>query len=179
MKEEIYKISNFNLKVFLKNYEDNFKHIYYSLEDEKLEYIIDLFNKEDLSVESNIEGENLIDILNGEKQGLFLLIGAVADEEVRYFRFINGTQYRISLGEVYEHSAERFHDFKTNEDLIDIGSIDFNVEISLGLAIYKEGDNLIINFAQIKEGEEGAYLEYIYNSGDIGRLIKEYIISYS
>lgn len=175
MKELVYRLDEFDIEGFLKKYEEDFKYIYYSLEDEKIEHIVDLVNLEDLSVETNKLGEDLFELLNKEEKGLFLLIGAVADEDVRYYRFIDGVQYRVSLGEIYEHSAERFHDFETKEELINKGNIDFNVEISLGLAINKKEDKLVINFAEIKDSNDGQYLEYIYNSGELGRLTVNYL----
>lgn len=172
MKELTYELENFNIDYFLKQYEKDFKHIFYSLENEPIESLIDIFSVDDLSVQVNSLGKKAMEVLEEESQGIFLLLGAVADEEVRYYRFIDGVQYRISLGEVYEASAERFHDFETREDLINIGNINFNVESSLGLAINKKGNKLFINFAEINED---GFLGYIYDIGHMENLVLKYL----
>ena len=105
-----------------------------------------------------------------------MLIGSVADEHVNFFRFLNGVQYRINTGEVYEHSAERFHDFEIVEKMINTGYINFSVEVSLGLGLHIENDKVIIELCEILD--DNKTMRIIKESGELENIIKEHISSY-
>lgn len=173
MKTLIYGLNNFNFNEFMNRYEKDLKNIFISLEDENIFDLVDFFNIDTMTICNKSENQDILKVLQNENIGLFLLIGSVADEHVNFFRFLNGVQYRINTGEVYEYSSERFHDFEIVEKMINTGYINFSVEISLGLGLYIKDNNLIINLYEIQE--DGKHMRIIKESGDLEKIITQYI----
>lgn len=173
MKKLIFNLDTYNLERFLENYEKDFKNIFFSIENENLIDLIDFFTINNFNLSNKPKEGNIIDILKSSKLGLFLTIGAVADENVNYFRFLDGIQYRIADGEVYEHSAERFHDFKTSEKILNCGEIDFSVETALGLTVYIKEEKIYFQLGEIDE--DSSFINTILNSGGLDNIINTYI----
>lgn len=173
MKKLIFDLNKFNLENFLHNYENDFKNIFFSLENEDIWDLVDFFNVNDLNIVNKTQEQNIINILNSGKVGLFLTIGAVADENVNYFRFLDGIQYRIAHGEVYEHSAERFHNFKTSEKILNCGDITFSVETALGLTLHIKDEKICFQLGEINE--DSSFINTIKVSGGLENIITTYI----
>lgn len=180
MNKIILKLSDINIEKFLKRYESDLKFIYKSLKDEKLIDLIDIVNLNDFKIDNKIKKEldesDLIEVLKKEEYGLFLMVGGVCDENVTYFRFIDGIQYRIAPGECYEESCENFHDYKCEEKLIKTGEMEFSIECSYGIVLYIKEEKLNLIIVELVEDDYNNYnVRMINKSGDFGKITRKYI----
>lgn len=158
------------LEYFLEKYETDFKNIFLSVKNEELSGLIDLYNIEDLRVIYE-DKKNYLKSLKTNEKGVFLLIGGIADENVNYFRFLDGIQYRVADGEVYEYSAENFHNYKCKENKVHFGEINLSVEVAIGLAMEVTENKVIIYIAEIEDD----YINKIANIGDLNEIIEKYL----
>lgn len=180
MNKIILKLSDVNIEGLLKKYEADLKNIYRSLKDEKIIDLIDIINLSDFKIDNEIKKElnesDLIELLKKEEYGLFLMVGGICDENVTYFRFIDGIQYRIAPGECYEESSENFHDYKCEEKLIKTGEMEFSIECSYGIVLYIEEENLNLIMVELVEDDYNNYNGRIINkSDDFGIITRKYI----
>ncbi len=180
MDKIILKISDESIERLLKKYELDLKKIYRSLEDEKLIDLIDIVNLKNFNIDNKIKKElnesDLIEILKKEEYGMFLMLGGICDENVTYFRFIDGIQYRIAPGECYEESSENFHDYKCEEKLIKTGEMEFSIECSYGIVLYIENEKLNLVIVELVEDDYNNYNARIINKSDeFGIITKKYI----
>lgn len=180
MENIILDLSDEKIENLLKRYEIDLKNIYRSLKDEKLIDLIDILNLRSFKIENEIkedlEKSNLVELLKKEEYGLFLMLGGICDENVTYFRFINGIQYRIAEGECYEESSENFHDYKCEEKIINTGDMEFSIECSYGLSLYIKDGKLNLDMVELIEDDYNVYnAKIVDKSGEFGMLIKEYI----
>lgn len=180
MEKIILKLSDEKIGKLLKKYESDLKNIYRSLEDENLIDLIDIIDLKNFKIDNKIKKElkesDLIELLKKEEYGIFLMIGGICDENVTYFRFINGIQYRIAPGECYEESSENFHDYKCEESLIKTGEMEFSIECSYGVVLYVEKEKLNLVMVELVEDDYNNYNGRIINNSDeFGTLIKGYI----
>lgn len=176
-----YNKNEFDIDGFLDSYENDIKRIFKSLEEEMLSDLVDIIDKEEniiLQNSSSIkEGKNILDILNDKKYALFLLLGGIADEDVTYYRFIDGIQYRVNPGEIYDEtiSLDNFHEYETNENIISKGNINFERDMSLGIKLSFDNDNINITFVELKEEAEDIKIIDIKNAGSFSRLLSNYL----
>lgn len=176
-----YNKNEFDIDGFLDSYENDIKRIFKSLEEEMLSDLVDIIDKEEniiLQNSSSIkEGKNILDILNDKKYALFLLLGGIADEDVTYYRFIDGIQYRVNPGEIYDEtiSLDNFHEYETNENIISKGNINFERDMSLGIKLSFDNDNINITLVELKEEAEDIKIIDIKNAGSFSRLLSNYL----
>lgn len=176
-----YNKNDFDVNGFLDSYEKDIKRIFKSLEDEMLEDLVDIIDKEKNIIvqnSSNIkEGKNLLDILNDKKYALFLLLGGIADEDVTYYRFIDSIQYRINSGEVYDEaiSLDNFYDYETRENILSKGNINFERDMSLGIKLSFDNENINITLVELDEASDNINVVDIKNAGSFSRLTFEYL----
>lgn len=180
MDKIILDLSNEKIENLLEKYEMDLKNIYKSLKNENLIDLIDIIDLKSFKIENKIKEDlykdNLIEFIKKEEYGLFLMLGGICDENVTYFRFINGIQYRIAEGECYEESSENFHDYKCEEKLINTGDMKFSIECSYGLALYIKNGKLNLDMVELIEDDYNVYnAKIVDKSGEFGMLIKEYI----
>lgn len=180
MKKIILNLSDEKINNLLKKYEIDLKNIYRSLKDENFIDLIDIVNLKNFKIENNIKEDldidNLIEFLKKEEYGLFLMLGGICDENVTYFRFIDGIQYRIAEGECYEESSENFHDYKCEEKIINTGDMEFSIECSYGLVLYIKNGELNLDMVELIEGDLNSYsAKKVKESGEFENLIKKYI----
>lgn len=158
------------LEKFLERYEIDFKKIFSSLKNEDLISLIDLYDIKSLKIKNDNKENYLKSILSNQK-GVFLLVGGVADENVNYFRFLDGIQYRINSGEVYEYSAENFHNYSCNEEKVSFGKINLFIEVPIGLTLEVKENKVILNIAVIEEN----YINKIKDIGDLKEIVEKYL----
>lgn len=175
MKKIIIK-SDYNIEKFLFQYEKDLKQIYRSLINENLIDLIDIVDIESLTIIEK-RNKNIIECLKSEKIGIALMAGGVCDDNVTFFRAIDGVQYRIANGECYEETSENFHDYKTIENLIKIGSMEFVIESSYCILLYLKNGELNIELVEIELNGDIYKCKKIKDSGDIGNIINKYIIN--
>lgn len=166
------------IEKFLFQYEKDLKNIYKSLENEKLIDLVDIVDIESLKIINDRKerlGESFINGLKNEEYAIALIIGGVCDDNVTFFRAIDGKQYRIADGECYEETSENFHDYEVVEELIYTGDMKFIIESSYCLLVYVLKDKLNFVLVEINDYNNENKCDVVNNSGKLGNIIESYI----
>lgn len=175
--EKIVIKSEYNIDKFLSQYENDLKYIYKSLTNERLIDLIDIVNIKDLKIINNKkEKNNIKEYINSKDFGIALIIGGICDDNVTFFRAIDGVQYRIAKGECYEETSENFHDYKTVESLIETGDMKFTIESSYCMLLYLENESLNIELVEVDLYDNIYKCNIIKESKELGKIINKYII---
>ncbi|MGL5755696.1 MAG: hypothetical protein ACRCYC_10260 [Paraclostridium sp.] len=183
MKTINFNFNEFNLSTFIDDYSKDVRKVFGINNKEPLGRIVEMLNHntlEPIFFDEPLNKEGLINKLENEEGAIFFPLGCLADESMRFFRFIDLKKYKISEGIIENNYFEEDLESDT-EDILSFGNLNIDRDTSIGIVLTKINNKLFISVAQYEFGSclSLPTLSLKENSGDLSNIVINFISRYN